>query len=215
MLLHSTTFTMSAPDEKPSSVQTRRATLAVAHALGDLKYAVVGGGACSMLGSTRETEDVDFVVPMNTTKTARNLLKQKPDYFDIDNRTLHTFYKSDPKVEIEILAPPGLFKEDFTESTPTISVDGVRILKPALILNAKCGSILGRHTEPKKRTDAIDIRFLLDWCHRNQVLPTANEVPNATKDFVDYFISLWGGEDLWKNAGYDLSTGKFTCFIKT
>ncbi|KAI1860190.1 hypothetical protein JX265_010114 [Neoarthrinium moseri] len=200
---------MSTPKSKPSTVQTRQAILAVAHALGDLKYAVVGGGACAMLGSMRETEDVDFVVPMNGTKNARDRLKRNPIYFEVEKKTLHTSFKSDPKVEIEILTPPVLFKEEFTESTPTIIIKGVKILKPALILNAKCRSMLGRHTDAKKQTDADDILFLLEWCYQNQMLPTGTEVPNATKDFVLYFMSIHGNRKLWEDAGYDFHKGTF------
>ncbi|KAI0123240.1 hypothetical protein BJ170DRAFT_713364 [Xylariales sp. AK1849] len=201
---------MSTPKQMPSNAQTRAATLAVAYALSDLKYAVVGGGACSMLGSMHETEDVDFVVPKNGTKNARDLLKKQPDHFEIDKKTLHTSYKSDPKVEIEILTPPALFREEYTESTPIIMIDGVRILKPALISNAKCRSILGRHAEGKKQSDATDILFLLGWCYTKKMHPTSTEIPNATKDFVLNFISVYGGEKLWRDTGYNLDDGTFS-----
>jgi hypothetical protein len=188
----------------PTSLQTRQAARAIAFALGDLKYAVVGGAACTILGSLRETEDVDFVVPQGETKTARDLLRQKPDFFDIERRTLHTTFKSTPKVEVEILTPPALFKEHYSGTTPVVMVDGVRILKPSLILNAKCGSIQGRATQEKKESDANDIIFLLGLCYTNRDYPTTAEVPNATKNFVLGFIQVYGSEAQWTDAGYDL-----------
>jgi hypothetical protein len=89
---------------------------------------------------------VDFVVPAGQTPTARQELRNA-GVFTIEPGTLHTYYQG---VEIEILAPPALFKEPYNAETPTIEVQQVRILKPALILNAKCRSILGRANEEKK-----------------------------------------------------------------
>lgn len=56
----------------------------------------------------------------------------------------------------------------------------------------------------KKSTDATDIRFLLEWCAEEPMYPTASEVPNATKPFVEYFIAV----ELWANAGYDVKAGE-------
>ncbi|KAM4065271.1 hypothetical protein HRG_004402 [Hirsutella rhossiliensis] len=83
-------------------------------------------------------------------------------------------------------------------------VNGIRVLKPTLILNAKCASLLGRASEIKKSSDAIDIGFLLNWCADERIYPTASEVPNATKQFADYFIATYGDADSWAKAGYDV-----------
>jgi hypothetical protein len=147
-------------------------------------------------------------VPKGATKETRVKLKNQPAYFDVEKRTLHTYYKSNPKVEVEILAPPSLFKEDFSSATPVVLVDGIKVLKPALILNAKCQSILGRASEDKKLTDATDIQFCLWWCAQNNAFPTAAEVPRASKQFVEWFISAHGGEEFWINAKYNFETGK-------
>lgn len=193
----------------PTPEQVCAAAKAVGYALGDQDYALVGGAACVLLGSTRATEDVDIVVPKGNTPAARSLLKQQIKYFDVANKTLHTTYKSTPLVEIEIIAPPALFKEAFDASTPIIIVEGAKVLKPVLILNAKCRSILGRAEEKKKRCDATDIQFLLSWCARNHAYPTSEEVPNASKQFVSWFIQRYGGKDYWTNAQYDLEIGLF------
>jgi hypothetical protein len=46
-------------------------------------------------------------------------------------------------VEVEIITPPPLFRERFDNDMPVFLVNGVKVLKPSLILNAKCNSILG------------------------------------------------------------------------
>ncbi|KAK4038391.1 hypothetical protein C8A01DRAFT_37634 [Parachaetomium inaequale] len=175
----------------PSTDHVVAAAKAVARALkdGGVKYAIVGGAACLLLGSNRVTTDVDFVT--------------HADHFAVDSRTNHTVYLSNPPIEIQISAPPALFREPFDEDTETIEVlDGVHVLKPTLILNAKCRSILGRAGDDKKMSDAQDIRFLLNWCAEHD-MATKADVPNATGEFVEAFIAMYGGEELWGNLGYD------------
>lgn len=182
---------------------------AVAWALGTEQcYAIVGGAACVLLGSIRSTFDVDFVVPKGQTKTARSLLKAQPDYFDVDKRTQHTVYRSDPPVQIEILTPPALFKQEFTASTPVVEVNGARILSPMLILNAKCGSVLSRSSSEKKSTDTEDIKFLLQWCSSHGLRPkSGSDVPNATLEFIHWFVEINGDELLWEGVGFDFQKG--------
>ncbi|KAH6624538.1 hypothetical protein B0J18DRAFT_479044 [Chaetomium sp. MPI-SDFR-AT-0129] len=175
---------------QPSPGQVVEAAIAVARSLGDeFPYAIVGGAACLVLGSHRLTTDESFIV---------------------ESRTNHTHYRSTPPVGTDILTPPALFKGQFDESTETIRVNGTRVLKPTLILNAKCYSILGRATAEKKDRDADDISFLPEWCIGKAVYPTNSEVPNATKEFVDQYIAKYGRADVWNNAGYDISGGTWT-----
>jgi hypothetical protein len=99
----------------------------------------------------------------------------------------------------------------FTEDTPTHMVTvgsaPVKILSPVLILNAKCRSVLGRATETKKMSDATDIKFLFDWLHKHKVVPSAQEVPNASGQFVHWFTATHAGAEYWTHAGYNLQTG--------
>jgi hypothetical protein len=172
-------------------------------------YALVGGAACVLLGSDRGTTDVDFVVTKGQTIATRATLRLA-DGFTVEAGTLHTYYtKSRVPVEIEILTPPVLFREQFDEDTPTILVDGVRILKPALILNAKCQSILGRATEEKKESDKDDILFLLKYLANEDIRPERDEVPNATKEFFSWFTETFGGSETWVAAGYNIADGKY------
>lgn len=192
---------------KPSPEQIRAAAEVISYSLGDQSYAIVGGAACSLLGSARETEDVDIVVPQGKTRDARQTLRNQPGYFDVDNRTLHTYYKSDPRVEVEIITPPRLFRQSFNNNTSIILLNSIKILKPSLILNAKCNSILDRSSEQKKTTDATDIKFCLWWCANNNEFPTAAEVPRADREFVEWFIGFYGEAEYWTSARYNWETG--------
>lgn len=77
-----------------------------------------------------------------------------------------------------------------------------------MLLNAKCRSILDRPHGQKKRTDAIDIQFLLNWIAANHIRPTMQEVPNASKHFVLWFKKHFKELDDWEVAGYNIGTGE-------
>ena len=89
-------------------------------------------------------------------------------------------------------------------------MEGVEILAPSMLLNAKCRSILHRPNEQKKRTDAKDIRFLLNWLAANHIRPTMQEVPNASKHFVLWFKKYFKELDNWEDAGYNIGTGEYS-----
>jgi hypothetical protein len=189
----------------PSRQQIRAACAALAASITDVKYAIVGGAAVQLLGSTRLTIDVDFVVPKGSVAVARVNITGAKDHFTVNPRTRHTHYKSSPPVEIEILSPPNLFREDFDTVTPNHTVvigdQLVSILRPALILNSKCRSILGRSTDEKMSNDATDIKFLLWWLATNNI-QSFNEVPNASQEFVTWFTQEYEGLEYWRNAGF-------------
>ncbi|XTI85024.1 hypothetical protein V2W45_1466001 [Cenococcum geophilum] len=180
-----------APDHPNSRIYA--ASSAVAVFLDEEIYAIVGGAALAIL-----------VVRTGRTTYARNILREQKAYFEVEKRTLYTHYMSNPPIEIEILTPPMLFPCEFDESTTTMVVDGIRILHPVLILNSKCRAILGRATDDKKRTDAQDIQFLLSWLKTNAVQFSWNTVPNASREFVQWYVSVYNGREYWTNAGYEL-----------
>lgn len=201
---------------KPTPEQVKDATAALAQLLANSKHAIVGGAAILFLGSSRGTEDVDVVVPQGQTKAARDLIKTYGQgKFSVDPRTLHTYYLSTPPVEIEILTPPGLFKGTFNQNTQTMAITHnnttVQILHPAAILDAKCGAIGGRATEAKKQTDAQDIIHLLMWLKSQNMSLFADNVPNASVEWVQWFVSIYGfgNYDYWKNVGWTESGASF------
>ena len=177
-----------------------------------VKNMLLLAAVCVVLGSTRATQDIDVVVLRGGTSKARQLLRASP-LFEVEARTNHTTYKAESPVQVEILAPPVMFREPFDQETEVVTVEGISVLKPALLLNAKCGSVFGRNTDERRRTDFHDIHFLLQFCAEHQeYLPKASEVPRATKQFVHDIIQLFGDEGAWVRAGYDLETGLF-CLI--
>jgi hypothetical protein len=195
---------MSSEPHPPEAL--RAALTALGNALGGEKYALVGSSACVALGSQRATQDIEFVVLWGHTPDTRKPLCNSPD-FEIEPRTYHTYYRAAEPVKVEILTP-ALFREPFDEITEVIAIGNLKVLKPALLLNAKCGSLVGRSTEAKRVTDVQDIIFILGYCAQNPAyLPKASEVPNATKDFAEAFILTHGARDTWIRAGYDLEMG--------
>ena len=164
-----------------------------------------------VLGSVRVTEDVDVVVPKGSTPATRKLLGAA-DKITVERGTLHTHYDSRPPVEIEILTPPALFKEEFDQNTSTLQVQvngqAVNILQPTALLNAKCGSIQQRATLDKKTTDARDINFLLGYLAKNGIFPTSAQLPRADAQFVSWCVNFGSTEDLWKSIGYDFEAGE-------
>ncbi|OQE01487.1 hypothetical protein PENSOL_c004G09507 [Penicillium solitum] len=93
------------------------ALTALGNTLGDEKYALVGGSACTALGSERATQDIDFVVLRGQTPAVRQLLRDSPD-FEVQAKTYHTWYRGAEPVDIEILAPPALFREKSLTKQP-------------------------------------------------------------------------------------------------
>lgn len=83
------------PGHQCSKLPTLAETLSVVHAIAQTvtstKYAICGGGACVVLGSARQTEDVDFVVPRGDTKKARSDLRSSQS-FTVQPRTNHTAF---------------------------------------------------------------------------------------------------------------------------
>jgi hypothetical protein len=181
------------------------AAQAVGKILGDRTYAIVGGAGCALLGSSRTTTDIDIVVPRGQTLETRKLFRDQ-ERFVVEKGTLHTYFQSNPRVDIEILTPPMLFREDFDDSTATVTVGSAKVLKPALLLNAKCHSILGRGEE-KTKSDAQDIGFLLQWCQNQCCFPTVEECSRVNRDFVEWYIHNFGGAEDWKRVGFDAQAG--------
>lgn len=202
---------MSSPANNDLREAVFEAAIAVGVAMATDTYAIVGGAGCVLLGCDRTTSDVDIVVPKGATRAARARFRAS-DKFTVESGTAHTYYNAATPFEIEILAPPGLFKEAFDATTPVMELRGVKVLKPALIFNAKCGSVLNRANNDKKLTDVADIKFLLDYFAKNTP-PAAAEVPNMSKEFVEWFVASYGNEEKWIAAGYDKNTGESNLMV--
>ena len=139
--------------------QIRAAAQAASQAYGNtMPYALIGGAACVLLGGTRITRDIDFVVPRGTNTSYRRALGSSGT-FTVNPRTHFTTYGT-TRIEVDIVSPPGMYKGGFDANTPTLNVGGVRVLHPLLLLDAKCAAYWER-SDAKRATDAMDIIFLL------------------------------------------------------
>lgn len=178
--------------------------MAVGQALdgGNQTYAIVGGAACALLGSKRITLDVDVAIPKNETKMARNLLRNATG-FTVQPKTFHTFFGA---TEVELLAPPSLFRQKFDSSTPTVIIEGVKVLHPVHLLNAKCGAVVTRSTLAKTLSDSQDIQFLVDYCAKNGYTIWPDSAPNVTDVLVDRMVNDdWTTLEAWQSIGYAVS----------
>lgn len=111
-----------------------------------------------------------------------------------------------------------MFMETFNAetSTYTLAINGapVQILHPLLILNSKCRSVLTRATFNKKVSDADDILFLLGWLANAGILPQPQQVPHASKEFVEFYIATYGNPEAWTRAGYDMQRGMYFVLLQ-
>ncbi|KAF8228322.1 hypothetical protein L208DRAFT_1292185, partial [Tricholoma matsutake] len=139
-----------------------------------LHYAVLGGAACSVLGSTWQMEDVDVVVPQNVTRHTQAALRASSK-FSVESRTNHTTYLFDhdttsggtqtEPIDIEVLTPPSLFQDEYTSDTPIFDIGGVRVLHSMRILTSKCDSVMQQSSPQKRQTDIIDHQILSEYNH--------------------------------------------------
>lgn len=85
-----------APDHPNAPIYAASSVVAVF--LNEEIYAIVGGAALAILGSSRVTNDVDLVVRRGRTTDTRNILREQKAYFEVEKRTLYTHYKSNPPI---------------------------------------------------------------------------------------------------------------------
>ncbi|KAH9913318.1 uncharacterized protein BXZ73DRAFT_106966 [Epithele typhae] len=130
-------------------------------------YAVVGGAACLIFGSTRLTTDVDIVV-----------LKAPSKSCGLGFETPQTS-SSNPEPYTPSICP----------STPVVVVDGVKVLAPVPLLDCKCYSVTGRTIEGKKLSDTTDIKFLLQYCARNSIQLQAAALKFLDAELVELLVN--------------------------
>jgi hypothetical protein len=197
---HSQLESTLAADQIVENMTTEEDIAEAAHALASaisdtVQYAIVGGAACALLGSHRQTEDIDIVVPKGWTIRARSALRDAPK-FNVEARTNFTTYVSDTTggtpIPIEILTPPSMFRIPYTEESPVIYVGGIRILHPVDLLCSKCGSVTQRSTRAKRASDHRDIIFLLDYVLERKAYRGEPEITRlkavATQEWIGQYV---------------------------
>ncbi len=136
--------------------------------------------------------------------------------FTVEPRTLHTKHTASATgVDIEILSPPALFQGSFDAATPIVMVNGVRVLHPVRILDAKCRSLLSRSHDVKRASDAEDIAFLLHRCASDGIKIRAGDMVNAIPGVLESIIDqAWVPRQAWNAAGYvDGGTSSLCCCL--
>ncbi len=208
--------------------QITAATRALAQALENEPYAFVGGAACQLLGSARMTQDVDIVVPRGAPSRILDILRQSPHFRMAPNRATSfvgagaaaddmpgsAAAATAAAVAVDVLSPPARFAEPYDAQTPTLTVDGLRVLHPVLILNSKCYSAQVRVDDSKAFGDVLDIGFLLGYIHEHPQLATGPTlpvcratVPRATPLFISCLVEEYPHlRQAWERVGYDFAT---------
>jgi hypothetical protein len=190
-----TTITSSSPQILPPLTSILSAAQALALVFKNQPYAIIGSTSILLLGSTTVQDyNIDILIPRGQTSHFRSLLRKDSKNFTVAPRTLHTTYKSNPPVAIELLTPPFLWEEKYDQDTPVNWRDGVRVLDPIRILDGKCKSIWQWSDEGKRNVDADHILWLLEWTIREGRVVRREEVKNINVSFVMEFIR-------WKIVG--------------
>jgi hypothetical protein len=60
--------------------------------------------------------------------------------------------------------------------------------------------------EAKTRSDAHDIAFLFPWLLESRDVPKSEECPRVTRDFLEWYIQHFGGEEDGAKNGFDSHT---------
>lgn len=181
---------MTLEDMPPEVI--REAIRHTASALRDTTYALIGGVACHLLGSRRgNIKDIDIIIP-NGERAGTAAILARSSKFGVDDANGTWFNASNNRSYTVDLMEPREMYQSFDRNTATIVVDGIRVLKPALILNYKCFAWTSDDRRPdKKRNDAADIRFLASYMVRNGSSTTTEEVNWATGDFFVEFLAMF------------------------
>jgi hypothetical protein len=172
---------------------------AIAEALPDAPYAIIGGLALMLLGSSRPTKDVDIVVPdgrageivtqlaadgmfgTETTSTGRRRV-----WFDAS---------SGRRYNVDVLEPHSIGQVFGPDGPPVRTVQGHPVLEPTQLLNFKIASWTDRKgTQSVKKTNhATDITFLLEYLGKKGVDVSREEVYHATDEFLVLFCATYPG----------------------
>ncbi|KAL2022129.1 hypothetical protein VTK56DRAFT_5958 [Thermocarpiscus australiensis] len=165
------------------------------------KYVVMGGVALKLLGSTRDTSEIDLFVPDGQShKVAKQLGASEPSRFGIckgEGLFYHVWYKAyhlnykvtiwEPRqINLPFPGPDGVFVTTYKAC----------ILKPAVLLNHKCyfwAQHESRGDKAWQDRDASDILFLVKYM-RDKKMAAKEEVSHATPEFFETFFEYTSKE---------------------
>ena len=154
-------------------------------------YALIGGAACSLLGSQRGTADLDILVPEGQKRATQLLLADAPT-FGYDAQTRQTWFNAPNGNYHNIDVMAGSRVGTVLDSqTPTMLINGARVLPPGVLLRMKCLSWSEMDTkrdQTKKGHDAGDIRFLLEYMVENRITVDPQVMRGVNGDFFDGWL---------------------------
>ena len=130
--------------------------------LGNLKYAIIGGAACFLLGSTRLTHDFDIIVLDGTKKSAMAKLSQNKELFGSAQGGIWVNTEDGGRYNLDVIEPRQIRQRFSGGSGEIIKIQGVNVLRPSLLLEYKQYSYAHRDAgrQASKNTDAMDLQFL-------------------------------------------------------
>ncbi|KAL2105057.1 hypothetical protein VUR80DRAFT_9082 [Thermomyces stellatus] len=172
---------------------------AIAEALPDTPYAIVGGLALMLLGSTRPTKDIDIVVPDGKGAEVATLLAAEGMFGTATTvngkRRVWFDASSNRRYNVDVLEPHDI-GQVFPQGVPeTRNIQGYPVLDPKQLLNFKIASWTDRMgtQSVKKENHARDVLFLVDYLAKKKVVVDQGEVYHATDQFLMLFNATYVG----------------------
>ena len=167
----------------------------LAAVLGRTRYAVIGGTALALLGSTRPTSDIDLFVPSTGLEVTKKFVDSNDIHFGTYKsiRSTMIWYRglNGQKYRVNIWEPKEISLSFSKSSADYVTINGARVLKPALLLDHKCKlwtqEVLGGGHVNWTR-DARDVVFLLEYMGKKRLRTTDREVSHATPEFFSAFL---------------------------
>jgi hypothetical protein len=174
----------------------------LAEVLGGATYAVIGGIALRLLGSTRPTSDIDLFVPSSGFRVAKKFVDSSDGHFGTYNskgRTIIWYRGLDGQKYRVYIWEAGQIRHQYpTSAAGSVTINGARVLKPALLLDHKCKSWaeqVARGNQSRIKRDGGDIVFLLDYMGNKRLRTTNREVFHVTPEFFGDFLPFKRGSE--------------------
>jgi hypothetical protein len=170
------------------------------------RYAIIGGCAIKILGADRGTKDIDLLVPNEKKRLAKQDMRRSEHFWVGDSSDRRQMFKASNKkaYNVDILQPKDIGLSADYRDGDTIVVGGVRILKPALLLNLKVHAWDAEDRQAASKTrDLTDIRFLLDYMRRQRISTSRQEAYLITEDRLSLLIGNGiGSPEEWRDIGF-------------
>lgn len=156
-------------------------------------FAILGGAALKLLGSPRNTADIDLLVPDGRKKATIAALRSHSDFGADSGSLMKRMWYTDSRGRnhnIDILEP-SMIGGRFDPRKDILNFKSVNLLRPEMILNYKIVSYEGREKQNKKAHDRHDILWLIGFLAKKGIVMGPRDVPACDADFLDEIIALY------------------------